>query len=1155
MSDCFDPWRVLSNISYINCFDIHTYDRTALLFPQRTFFHPLLSNLDESIFLQLGRVDVLKRIPFAINTEVWRIIVHNVLKERYPRLRFTMDDIDHEDYKDSFKKKSTDLLYERDYFTMWGLINERTKSQWSFVSKLVLRVLQKLYANSKTRLYRFLVRDELAEGKYRPLVRDNVDDVLLNDPRAFTDPLNTNGDITVETEGFGAMLDAEIDQFNYLNEIFTADTEEAKLRLTLGEIKRKMFRSFLKRCRNEMTPYKNGVSGNVSDLDYERWGEELRNRMYFKEHHRIPLFDNIEDMDSQMLLWMHILLTDDLETDIGTRQDLRWVIYLYMLADAGVEFDIGYALALYYGADWGIGKRFTFQELNKFNSCKAAFYDIIQHATAGASRVDKRYPFTNFDEISKSFFGPSDDPSVRNSNRQSGEENKKDFFASHFVFNIQCITDPVTRIKSLVNYLVLYGAMAVFCNDPFDSQGDSALRSRFINLIFGLITTIENKAPNNFDFKHLNNIDLMQLLVTCHALYLKCDKVMKFGREQAEKDREHAEAHQILKEYAKVVYEQNKVKIHERNLKQYFDLYYSLASAVSVGTLLFTPYGHSLFVEPQPFSDNIFYEIDKINICRPRIMLWVLGIFSGQYLNRVDGIVENFLQTKYREFTRRNNVSSYFETIKYPVRISEAGGNRTETVIDPRYVRLLPSVKELMNDVKVQYGTDHVNTEAAIHRLMNNSQAEFTFIHNGPTVLVTTEGNNTLQQSPDPQTVVLPSMKVLVGGRHGATSTVLVSIGLLSRKGNGAVDASNATFESKILPFILPIDLAGSVRIVLPARIVRLNRTYPKFLSFECYVSKMATSTDEMTIEERIERDMNRSFVTLSDVRRIAANNPAMISFRDLYNTRASYPDSVLADMREPAVLFYTPEEEDFLKYNLNFYSEAFNSYFDATNKGSKYSSFYISLLTSLRVFLKQRADRKTELDKLLKAVRFSRTSVDSLFVTLYQLIKSFKKIRETKITMGIWHEQSVLYRNVLSSIFNNVVNINVEMIRYGTAVVQFCKYVRDTGSHFFDTFCTGMIPYSLPADEVSALNWQFLALHNTAFWKQVTFCMLVNQQLQSIDSEVGERYVEDAVIPDSIANFLRFLEQNDPSKPSHIPVLPSVASIMGMDDDDFNDF
>ena len=1137
LSDVFNPRKVLMNINYINVRGIRAMveatdrrSRTSLLFSQRSFFFPILNYLDSSEILQQGKVDPLKRIPLVIHQDVWRIITYVVIGERHPTLRLSVEDVSAEEYKEKFTKKTTELLYERCYFTMWELIATRVKSQWAFVSGMVMHTLEKLFSRSKMHVSNFVKRNP--SGDYQPLVLEEVRQRINSEIRLFSAPFPLSfSTMSADDEGFGKLLEQEIVQYNYLLHLITKGAEEYKLREILKEIKRKLLHSFLKRCPQEITPYKDGYAGNVSTLEFERWGAEIKNRRYFAEHHRIPLFDNVEDLGDQILLWMHKVLTDNLETDIGTRQDLRWVVFLFMLADSGVEFDLGYAMALYYGADFGIGKRFTFQQLNKFNSCSSApFYEILQHFSAGALRVDAKNPFTNFDEIDDDFFGANDE-AKREGKGKSGAagENKKDFTASHFILVLQCIMDQTTKTKTLVNYLVLFGCMAVFCNEPFSKQGDAPLRSRFINLVFGLIFKKKNL---DFDFEHTGNIDIMQLLVTCQALYTKIEKVIKLGREEKERSDEHAESLKILDDYIAIVKETNNVEISERNHHIYRDLYYALNATISCAILLFTSYGHSLFKNEQVFSEKMFYAIDQINVCRPKIMLFVLSMFAGQYLNRVDGVLEKFLKDKYAEFIEKK-VSNYFDYIPYTITVTEPT-RRSQIVHDPRYMLLKIKEHELVNEIKFLHGTDDVDTKEAIFRFYGASYArEFQYLYNGPPIPNTIEGQCIIEPSLEPQTAILPVMRK-IKPIH-SNPIIIVSLGLLKNSNSENDIRMDATFESKFLPYILPYSLSSPmIRIVMPSRIVWNGRLERKWLSYESYVSqakveiadaelRRSNSSPDTTIENvsayrqmRYKR-AKKTVIDRSYLVDQVENNLSMLGFADLYAVKCSYPQDILKNSATNVIFIYKDEDLAFFRTNINHFYRAANVNFDTTKAAAEYQTFFEQFC---KLIPKARRSENyfSEIYDKFELMRQVRTEVDDTYLTLYRAIVSLEKQRGTTLSLTLWEALSPFILTALDEVEECIQSLVSLIPEYVQQVKVVLSIADDNAINYINLMRFVLIN----SYDLYSLTWEKLILR-PLFISQIRAARQLQKlmNVKVVRDVVGKPFGKDAAVHSSHSYFI----------------------------------
>lgn len=997
LSDVFKPSNIFKNKpNHINSkmslegeiFN-NNNQNVSSVFLRRSVFHSILCWMSHSDLLTNTRDDVLAKLPYKINQETWNLICFYYLKKNLPTLKVDFaKDILPKQYVQNYDKKACDLVYSRCYFTMWNLIVKRTLCQWDFVSGMVLDTLKdmkKRYQISSEKITEFQtnrgaenfesLQEEVEIGQMILYKRENI---ILQD------------------------LDLE-----------------KQARMTTNEkenIKKKLLKSFLKRCPEEIQPYVEGKVGNVNNLEYERWGEQLKNQKYFYHYHILPMFENVNDLSNQILLWFHHCITDLINTSIGTRQELRWSFFLYLLSSATI-LDNGHCSALFYGANPGIGKREALMKLNTLlNSCRNSLYTILQGMSPGFWNTDDSLSATIFDEIKDNFFGQNDSSEKDASADNSKTPPMKEILAAGYGIAIQILMNPTTNMKKIVNYLKIFGPFIFLCNTPLSKHGDSALRSRLMELVFGLIIKLKNP-----DFE--NSPEMMQMIqsmFTVHAYYTKIDRILELG-----KQKNYVEINQILDSFVDLMNKHYGVEIHDRIREQYLDLYYFLNAAVSTSIALFTVYGHAKIKEPTLFNEEIFYLIDEINcIPRPQLLLFILSLLAGQYLSEVDEIILNFFREKYQQWNH-DKTSEYLAQIYYNITNPDAPPNATFQeakirVLDTRYFTL--KISDEQNFIKwmaKNFKLDEVSTRSAWDNLFKNSKysSVVEITHNNLTVDKTID-NTCLKHSTTPQHMTVHALK-RIEGQH--KTTLIISAFELMKPLN---NAHSEQFTKNILPFILPCSL-DECPIVLPISIVFNGITIRKHYSIGSYDSQIPVKVilKKRKIDSFEELKLRNSYKYLKE-------NPIDISLqtlKDIYNgdqrkyyrfenfTKGKYPEDIIKENIENKEREYTQPQLIFLENNIQYFLKASNVHYDITTYKIKFSNFQDILFKAL---MRVRCE-DSEMEEIfgnIDKLRDHRTMIDDAFLDIYLVIESLKEFREkTILTLANWnaHAANVIHCNM----------------------------------------------------------------------------------------------------------------------------------------------
>lgn len=951
MNDVFDPRRVFRVTGeYMNADFVIQPERSV--FSQHQLYHPMLNWLTHNSILDCTRNDFLNKLPYKVNQATWMIITYLYFAKHYPSLKLQISrDIPIKQYIPTFKKKATDLIYRRDIFTRMNLMLMRIMSQWDFITFMITDTMDHL------------------KKKYDMNIGTYDDDDLF------------------------AIQSMDIER------------EKRILSKKKEKIENYLLENFLQRCPEEIEQYVAGKPGNVNDVDFERWGTQLVNDLYFLPHHRMPLFDNLNNLANQVLLWFHSCISDNINTNIGTRQELRWVLFLYLLSSSGVIYDNGHTSSVFYAGNPGIGKREGLMELNRLlNPLHTLLFTVIQHASPGFWNNNASFPTANFDECELGDLGTP----ANAKNHDTRHPPMKDITAAGYAISVQAMIDPTTKLKKLVNYIIIFASFIFFSNIILKKHADDAFATRVINLIFGYIL----KEPNP-DYKHdPRMMEMMQKMFTVSAYYTKLNREVGFGKQP-----NNDEVLGILNNFEQIIMKNYGIEIHDRQKDQYLDLYYFLNSAVTVSIMLFTIYGHSRIRSPCKFNAKMFHLINEASVPRPQLMLFVLTLFVRQYLNETDQIIINFFRERYKEY-EKSKVPDYFKTISYrvPTKVTLPSG-LTETIYhsvnDPRYFQLNIEESKLIENLLL-LKLDKVQLEASWHNLITSSKHnhQAKIIHSSMDIPFTCDETR-LIASPDPQLMLLSTVKLINNRFTNQKNMIIISIPQLQAP---VSNTHSNEFIGTILPRILPFSLDD--KIVLPIPLFFNNTILNKYFSFESYESKKEEKRNNkrrklMTYKDLKEMRTSSSSaqkdsITLDALKNIYSSNSA-----DLYYfvnmSVGCYPDDAIQEKSQNMERMYTIFETQFLSRNINYFQRSANYHFDVTDAGIFFDNFTETCFKMLGYRTDEECERKYY---IFKNIRDVRTDMDDNYLLIMKIIEDFNVLLNSNaMNIEKWKTLSVEWK------------------------------------------------------------------------------------------------------------------------------------------------
>lgn len=795
------------------------------------------------------------------------------------------------------------------------------------------------------------------------------------------------------------MLDEKVQLFHYLISIitnlpfFTLRAHETSLLYERAQtLCTSMMENFLLRVKTDLKPFENSAMvGNCSGIEFEVWNTPPQKNIFDPsnfialEYKRNSSGDDL-DLDECLLLYNHYVLTYDLDTHFGPRQNMRWSSQLFFDCAPGAAVGKDIAMSLMCG-DPSVGKGHNMKQVSRLyptgmlktpTNLSMAYYN---------NNGNTRGYVIFFDELKKHFMDSKVDTTFLNHIKNIG--------SNGYTSSNQQITNASTGKESIA-YPYLSGPTQVSGNfsEEFIYKSDDAYFSRVLSQSTG----IRPRADAFRKSGNISNIRIYQFIYPIYARFRELQFMGFFDQRKAL----NTSVKSILKRFFSFVSEHPHYSVYNRTQDQVEMRYIALVTRFAVMKVMCTTWGYNEFhylglKEP---NLEIFRAINDQIQPSEKIMIFVISLYVETFFSNDSFVIEKELRESYKLYLDDSKL--VLKDVTYTT--NTPSGVKITT--DPFYVRLNITHEALFNRIKRKNKLGQISFMNGLRALEKKEKFTASVEFNSDVVIPKTrtcDGETLLGNSGMMKRDVSPY--IFNRSTDDRILDIYISKDYLNRMVNENVENY---FETFILPNIIPLDFSNSP--ILTYGGVYFNGNY--HIEHLNYVSYVAKSRDPDSNKSLRNSDNTNCvvFEPLHDpigVFEIENSNDAFaLTHRDVAVPKMfnkSYPADAIVMDYTLARREYTAEELTFLVFKTSFFKHAANMNLDSASEIS-INFERIEYTYKQQMVVIPESDRKM-LKEGITLYRELKTQIDDNALLYFHATNIIKKMMGTQKDESHWGE------------------------------------------------------------------------------------------------------------------------------------------------------
>lgn len=822
------------------------------------------------------------------------------------------------------------------------------------------------------------------------------------------------------------MLDEKLQLYRYLSEtilnltcITLTDEQRGVFPRRLSELRVNMLNSFLKRVKDDLRPYEGpAMLGNCSEIEHAIW-TAAPNKNIFDPSNFIPLrygrngAGESLDLDESLLLFNHYMLTYDLMTDFGPRQNMRWGTQLFF--DCAASTPVGYDIAMVLMCgDPSVGKGTNMKQVSRMYP-PGILKTLFNISISFFNNYGNMRGYVIFlDEIKKQMLDSKMDTTIIN--------HLKNIASSGYTSSNQQTAASSTKERIAFPYLAGVIQASGNFSDDFIFTSDDALFSRCLNQCSGIRPKIEHCRPSG----DLTSIRIFKAVYNIFAKFVELQYIGFFDINKAMSPN----IRKILQRFFAIVSEHPHYSVYNRTQGQIEMRYNRLVARYATMKVMCTTWGYNLFHDAELTEPThaVFQAINDQVQPSEKILIFVLSLFCETFFSNDSFVIEKEFHEAYRAYLANSRL--VLKEVVYT--INTASGIKTSN--DPFYLKLNVTMDALFDRVKRKNKLGRITFLNGLRSLEKKEKFEAEIDNYTCEYVIpktkSCDGETILANSGKMRREVSPY--IFHRSQDNRILDIYVSITYLEKM---IKDNIENYFETFILPNILPHDLSNTPLLTFGGiqydgchYIENLNYVPYDVRNRETENNKrLRSSGDTPTINIEPVHDPIDIYTLMDTNGTFRANNPecTIPTMFDL-----CYPRDAIVKDNSIRRRDYTSEELHFLVFSTEYFKHAANS---NTDEMAEISLNFDRITANFKQRMATLCDEdRMYFGDLIDSYRSVKTTIDDNCLVYYHADLAIKKLYGMNKDCNTWVEISSL---LLS--FQEYCD-QIETFSYETTVAEF---------------------------------------------------------------------------------------------------------------------